>query len=124
MRVFGGSNSEGFLYRSRRVEMCRTQLIGDRIVVGRGERTCTDLRDCPRLAGDGVSTRVLQAYLGHRNTQNTTRYTALAPGRLQRILARLIPQRSHRLRLFLFFGLGFQASFPNAASAALAKERP
>ena len=32
-----------------------------------------------KLAGDGVDTRALQAYLGHRNIQNTTRYTALAP---------------------------------------------
>ena len=28
-----------------------------------------------------LHTRALQAYLGHRNIQNTTRYTALAPGR-------------------------------------------
>jgi integrase len=35
------------------------------------------------LAGDGVDTRALQAYLGHRNIQNTTRYTALAPGRFK-----------------------------------------
>ena len=36
-----------------------------------------------KLAGDGVDTRALQAYLGHRNIQNTTRYTALAPGRFK-----------------------------------------
>jgi integrase len=30
---------------------------------------------------DGVDT--LQAYLGHRNIQNTTRYTALAPDRFK-----------------------------------------
>ena len=34
-----------------------------------------------KLANDGVDTRSLQAYLGHRNIQNTTRYTALAPDR-------------------------------------------
>jgi site-specific recombinase XerD len=34
-----------------------------------------------KLAGDGVDTSALQAYLGHSNIQNTTRYTALAPGR-------------------------------------------
>jgi integrase len=34
-------------------------------------------------ANDGVDTRSLQAYLGHRNIQNTTRYTALAPDRLK-----------------------------------------
>ena len=30
-----------------------------------------------------VDTRALQAYLGHRNFQNTTRYTALAPDRVK-----------------------------------------
>jgi hypothetical protein len=34
-------------------------------------------------AKDGVNTRALQAYLGHRNIQNTTRYTALAPDRFK-----------------------------------------
>jgi site-specific recombinase XerD len=29
------------------------------------------------------ATRALQAYLGHRNIQNTTRYTALAPDRFK-----------------------------------------
>jgi site-specific recombinase XerD len=32
-----------------------------------------------KLANDGIDTRAIQAYLGHRNIQNTTRYTALAP---------------------------------------------
>jgi site-specific recombinase XerD len=36
-----------------------------------------------RLAKDGVDTWALQAYLGHRNIQNTTRYTALAPDRVK-----------------------------------------
>jgi integrase len=36
-----------------------------------------------KLAKDGVDTRALQAYLGHRNIQNTTRYTALAPDRFK-----------------------------------------
>jgi integrase len=35
------------------------------------------------LANSGVDTRALQAYLGHRNIQNTTRYTALAEGRFK-----------------------------------------
>jgi site-specific recombinase XerD len=35
------------------------------------------------LANAGVDTRALQAYLGHRNIQNTTRYTALAEGRFK-----------------------------------------
>ena len=36
-----------------------------------------------KLAKDGVDTRSLQAYLGHRNIQSTTRYTALAPDRFK-----------------------------------------
>jgi site-specific recombinase XerD len=36
-----------------------------------------------KLANDGHDTRSLQVYLGHRNIQNTTRYTALAPGRFK-----------------------------------------
>ena len=35
------------------------------------------------LANSGVDTRALQAYLGHSNIQNTTRYTALAEGRFK-----------------------------------------
>jgi site-specific recombinase XerC len=34
-----------------------------------------------KLANDGHDTRAIQAYLGHRNIQNTTRYTAFAPQR-------------------------------------------
>src|SRR6516225_4539209 len=34
-----------------------------------------------KLANDGVDTRSLQAYLGHRNIQHTVRYTELAPTR-------------------------------------------
>jgi integrase len=36
-----------------------------------------------KLANDGHDTRALQAYLGHRNIQNTSRYTALAPDRFK-----------------------------------------
>jgi site-specific recombinase XerD len=36
-----------------------------------------------KLANDGHDTRAIQAYLGHRNIQNTTRYTALAPARFK-----------------------------------------
>jgi site-specific recombinase XerD len=36
-----------------------------------------------QLANDGHDTRAIQAYLGHRNIQNTTRYTALAPQRFR-----------------------------------------
>ena len=35
------------------------------------------------LANAGHDTRALQAYLGHRNIQNTTRYTALAHDRFK-----------------------------------------
>jgi integrase len=35
------------------------------------------------LANGGHDTRALQAYLGHANIQNTTRYTALAPDRFK-----------------------------------------
>jgi site-specific recombinase XerD len=38
---------------------------------------------CHKLANDGHDTRAIQAYLGHRNIQNTTRYTALAPQRFK-----------------------------------------
>jgi site-specific recombinase XerD len=34
-----------------------------------------------KLANDGVDTRALQAYLGHKNIQHTVRYTELAPTR-------------------------------------------
>jgi site-specific recombinase XerD len=36
-----------------------------------------------KLANDGHDTRAIQAYLWHRNIQNTTRYTALAPSRFK-----------------------------------------
>jgi site-specific recombinase XerD len=36
-----------------------------------------------KLANDGHDTQVIQAYLGHRNIQKTTRYTALAPKRFK-----------------------------------------
>ncbi len=36
-----------------------------------------------KLANDGRDTRSLQAYLGHRNIQHTTRYTEMAPGRFK-----------------------------------------
>jgi site-specific recombinase XerD len=36
-----------------------------------------------KLANDGHDTRAIQAYLGDRNIQNTTRYTALAPHRFK-----------------------------------------
>jgi site-specific recombinase XerD len=36
-----------------------------------------------KLANDGHDARAIQACLGHRNIQNTTRYTALAPQRFK-----------------------------------------
>jgi type 1 fimbriae regulatory protein FimB/type 1 fimbriae regulatory protein FimE len=36
-----------------------------------------------KLANDGVDTRTLQAYLGHKSINNTVRYTELAPGRFK-----------------------------------------
>ena len=36
-----------------------------------------------KLANDGVDTRSLQAYLGHKNIQHTVRYTELAPTRFK-----------------------------------------
>ena len=36
-----------------------------------------------KLANDGVDTRTLQAYLGHRSITNTVRYTELAPTRFK-----------------------------------------
>jgi site-specific recombinase XerD len=36
-----------------------------------------------KLANDGHDMSVIQAYLGRRNIQNTTRYTALAPQRFK-----------------------------------------
>jgi integrase len=36
-----------------------------------------------KLANDGVDTRSLQAYLGHKNIQHTVRYTELSPDRFK-----------------------------------------
>jgi type 1 fimbriae regulatory protein FimB len=37
------------------------------------------------LANKGIDTRTLQAYLGHRSINSTTRYAALAPRRFKNI---------------------------------------
>jgi len=36
-----------------------------------------------KLANDGVDTRSLQSYLGHKNIQHTVRYTELSPNRFK-----------------------------------------
>jgi type 1 fimbriae regulatory protein FimB/type 1 fimbriae regulatory protein FimE len=36
-----------------------------------------------KLANDGVDTRSLQHYLGHKNIQHTVRYSELAPDRFK-----------------------------------------
>jgi type 1 fimbriae regulatory protein FimB/type 1 fimbriae regulatory protein FimE len=36
-----------------------------------------------KLANDGHDTRAIQHYLGHRNIQNTVKYTQLTPGRFK-----------------------------------------
>ena len=36
-----------------------------------------------KLANDGVDTRTIQAYLGHKSIQQTVRYTELAPTRFK-----------------------------------------
>ena len=37
------------------------------------------------LANKGLDTRTLQAYLGHRSINSTTRYAAVGPGRFKNI---------------------------------------
>jgi site-specific recombinase XerD len=36
-----------------------------------------------KLTNDGVDTRSLQAYMGHKNIQHTVRYTELSPDRFK-----------------------------------------
>ena len=38
-----------------------------------------------KLVNDGVDTRTIAAYLGHRNLQNTARYTAMSAARFNRL---------------------------------------
>ena len=39
-----------------------------------------------KLANDGVDTRTIQAYLGHKSIQHTVRYTELAPTSVQKLI--------------------------------------
>ena len=57
-----------------------------------GEATGFDMKIHPhmlrhacgfKLANDGVDTRTIQAYLGHKSIQHTVRYTELAPTRFK-----------------------------------------
>ena len=63
--------------------------IGARLLrlVERAAITCFAMPAGYKLANDGQDTRAIQAYLGHRNIQNTTRYTALVPQRFKKISA-------------------------------------
>ena len=36
-----------------------------------------------KLANDGVDTRTIQSYLGHKSIQHTVRYTELSPDRFR-----------------------------------------
>ena len=42
-----------------------------------------------KLANDGVDTRTIQSYLGHKSIQHTVRYTRLIPDALQEPIPRL-----------------------------------
>ena len=66
---------------------------GFQAMVGRaGEAAGFDMKIHPhilrhacgfKLANDGVDTRTIQAYLGHKSIQHTVRYTELAPTRFK-----------------------------------------
>ena len=56
-----------------------------------------------KVANDGHDTRAIQAYLGHRNIQNTTRYTALAPQRFKEFFR---DQNGRRSRIIALLDLG------------------
>ena len=50
-----------------------------------------------KLANDGVDTRTIQAYLGHKSIQHTVRYTELAPTRFKSLF-RDLAERCRRLK--------------------------
>jgi site-specific recombinase XerD len=47
------------------------------------ERPIQILATVYKLANDGVDTRTIQGYLGHKSIQHTVRYTELAPTRFK-----------------------------------------
>jgi site-specific recombinase XerD len=47
-----------------------------------------------KLANDGVDTRTIQAYLGHKSIQHIVRYTELAPTRFKNLIPGLTAPRS------------------------------
>ena len=59
-----------------------------------------------KLANDGVDTRALQAYLGHRNIQHTVRYTELAPTRFKNFWRDRAARQTDRKVAGAFLGLG------------------
>jgi Phage integrase family len=81
-----------------------------------------------KLANDGVDTRALQHYLGHKNIQHTVRYTELAQRPVQQLLEGLTRglvggplgwshtfsgSRLHWVYWRLLFGVGLRASAYN-----------
>jgi integrase len=52
----------------------------DRRPIGSSQQS---LKRLFNLANNGVDTRTIQAYLGHRNIMHTVRYTQLAPDRFR-----------------------------------------
>ena len=47
-----------------------------------------------KLANDGVDTRTIQAYLGHKSIQHTVRYTELSPTRFKNLFRDSATQKS------------------------------
>jgi site-specific recombinase XerD len=62
-----------------------------------------------KLANDGVDTRALQAYLGHKSIQHTVRYTELAPSDL--IVAKRNRYICKLVRRWRSFSDGFRICF-------------
>ena len=50
--------------------------------------TCCGTRPAYFLANEGVDTRLIQEFLGHRDIRHTVRYTELSPRRLAAVRVR------------------------------------